>query len=80
MCYEPELDPIFDDFERFYNWTSKHEIRIEPDTIFKDGDADRAVCSCGWKGPGRNYPQDAALDGEKHRRQMKEDLDESDVT
>lgn len=59
-------DPIFDADETAHSSMSKHDVRIEPDTIITIDDASRAICSCGWRGMARCYEQDAEADAQRH--------------
>ena len=58
-------DPIKDTSSR-----TEHAVTIEPDTFFTKGDGFRAACSCGWKGPGCMYEQDAEAGVRAHLRDI----------
>ncbi len=62
--------PIIDKDELTHDCTPRHDARVEPDTFFTKDDGFRAVCSCGWKGAGCNYEEDAEAGVHAHLRAM----------
>jgi len=63
-------DPIQDESEAKHDQTTKHEVRVEPDTFFKKDDGFRPICSCGWKGPGCFVEEDAEAGVRAHLREV----------
>jgi len=71
MCYEPELDPIFDPEELQHNAAFVHMVRVEPVMFFEEDDGSEARCSCGWRGRARFIEEDADKDAERHLREVR---------
>jgi hypothetical protein len=45
-----------------------HQISIITATIFKPGDANEPICSCGWRGPVRLNEHDAEILAAEHEQ------------